>query len=109
MSVLPAEWLVDVVVLRGGGRDPRGNPRPEQRIELAGVAVGWRSTADPVDRDDVTSDFAVLYDETGELDWLESDRVELPADNRGPRGVWQVDGRPKAWPVGWEVPLRRAT
>lgn len=105
---MPPEWQVDVEVRRGGGRDARGRPQPETVLQRTGVLVGWRSTADPVDRSDVTSDHAVLYDVGGGFTWHDGDRVVIPGDYAGPRGTWQVDGKPKAWPLGWEVPLRRA-
>jgi len=108
VSVFPDEWLADVVVLRGGGRDPRGNPQPETQHPISGVLVGWRATSDPVDRSDQTADYAVLYDQTGNFQWKGTDRVRIPNDFPGPRGVWQVDGQPKPWPLGWEIPLRRA-
>jgi hypothetical protein len=95
-------------VLRGGGRDSRGNPKPETVLHSGRVLIGWRSTAEPVDRSEVTSDQAVLYDMGRDFEWHGDDRVKIPNDYPGPRGTWQVDGQPKPWPLGWEVPLRRA-
>lgn len=109
MSDFPAEWQLTVVILRGGQRDPRGNPQPERKIPREAVLVGWRATSDPLDRSDQTSDYAVLYDQGGDgFRYVDSDRVEIPVNEIGPNGTWQVDGQPKAWPDGWEVPLRRA-
>lgn len=108
MSLLPGEWLTEVEQRRGGGRDARGHPKPETHRKVGPVAIGWRSTQDPVDRSDLTSDVAVLLDESGTTDWKPDDRIVIPTDYPGPHGTWQVEGQPKQWPVGWECALRRA-
>lgn len=108
MIEFPEDWATDAVVLRGGGRDPRGNPKPETRLPVSDLLVGWRATSDPVDRSEQTSDYAVAYDTAGEIDWKADDRVIIPDTFSGPRGTWQIDGQPKRWPLGWELPLRRA-
>lgn len=104
----PADWTTTVTVKRGGGKDRKGNPQPETELKAGPVLVGWRATADPVDRADLTTDLAVLYDETGTTVYERSDRVVIPDTHAGPTGTWQVDGTPKNWPMGWEVPLRKA-
>lgn len=101
-------WTTPVTVHRGGGRDARGNPKPETLIPVPFLLIGWRSTSDPIDRGEVTSDFAIAYDEADQLDWNGADRIEIQADYAGPVGMWQVDGQPKRWPLGWEIPLRKA-
>jgi hypothetical protein len=108
VSGFPAGWQTPVTLLRGGGRDREGNPKAEERSDTPPVLVGWRSTSDPVDRSEATEDYAVLYDDSFEIAWTPTDRVEIP-DGPWPSGTWQVDGRPKPWPLGWEVPLRRAS
>lgn len=108
MSALPGEWLTSVVQRRGGGRDSRGNPKTETERSVGPVAVGWRTSSDPVDRAELTTDSAVLYDQSGTTDWEGSDRVVIPADYPGPTGTWQVEGQPKRWPLGYECALRRA-
>jgi hypothetical protein len=100
----PKSWRVDVVVLRGGGRDAKGNPLPEVEIPRPGVLVGARSTAEPLERSDVTDNKAVLYDGDAAFRYLSTDRVRVPAGSRM-AGTWSVDGRPSEWPYGSEVGL----
>lgn len=103
VSRFPAFWRVDVTVIRGGGRDDRGDPLPVVELPVAGCLVGPRSTSEPVDRADLVDASAVLYrDPQPSFVFLSTDRV------RTPDGVeWMVDGDPKVWPMGVEVPLRR--
>lgn len=105
----PPEWQTMVTVKRGGARDRKGVAQPETSIAAGPVLVGWRATDDPVDRADLTADTAVLYDRTGTTAYQPSDRIVIPDDFPGPTGTWQVDGTPKRWPSGYEVPLRKAT
>lgn len=108
LRFLPRSWKTDVVILRGGGRDPKGNPLPVVEIPATGCLVGARSSAEPVDRSEVTDGKAVLYREFEKDDivFLHSDRVRVPAGSRM-AGDWSVDGRPGEWPFGWEVGLVR--
>ena len=104
----PAEWLCDVVVLRGGGRDSRGNPAPVTEVPVTDCLVGARATMDPLSRGDLTTADAVLYRDLGDgVTFLPTDRVRVPEGTWLSAGVWAVDGEPKAWPLGWEVPLRK--
>ncbi|AYN59007.1 head-to-tail stopper [Arthrobacter phage Ryan] len=107
----PTDWAaadgrVDVIVLRGGGRDSRGNPLPVQEIPRARVTVGPRSTQDPLDRSDVTSSTAVLYDEDTTFRYLPKDRIRVP-EGALMAGEWSVEGRPGEWPMGSEVGLTK--
>lgn len=106
LRMFPKSWLVDVVVLRGGGRDAKGNPLPVSEIPVTGCLVAPRATADPVDRSDVTDGKAVLYRDPG-FRFLPSDRIRIP-DGSLMAGQWSVDGRPGEWPYGSEVGLVRA-
>lgn len=99
----PAEWLTDVVVLRGGGRDAKGNPLPVTEILVADCLVGQRSTSDPVDRSDVVDGKAILYRDKG-FEFLSTDVIKVP-DSHRMGGRWSVDGRPAEWPTGSEVGL----
>jgi len=99
----PKSWRTDVTVIRGGGRDAKGNPLPSQEIPLRDCLIGARATSDPVDRSDVTSSTAVLYRDPG-FTFLPADRIRVPAGARM-AGLWSVDGRPAEWPDGWEVGL----
>ncbi|WNM72232.1 head-to-tail stopper [Arthrobacter phage Gusanita] len=101
-----ADWHVDVIVLRGGGRDARGNPLPVVEIPRSGVTVGPRSTQDPLDRSDVTSATAVLYDEDTTFRYLPKDRIRVP-EGALMAGEWSVEGRPGEWPMGSEVGLTK--
>jgi hypothetical protein len=103
---LPSSWLTSVTVLRGGGRDAKGNPLPTQEITVTRCLVGPRSTADPVDRSDVTDGKAILYRGPG-FTFMSTDRIVVP-DGARMAGVWSVDGRPAEWPYGSEVGLVRA-
>jgi hypothetical protein len=106
VSQFPKSWRTDVVVLRGGGRDPKGNPLPAQEIPVTDCIVGPRATADPLDRSDVVSSTAVLYRDHHDdgFGFLPSDRIRVPAGKRM-AGTWSIDGRPGEWPLGWEVAL----
>src|SRR5690625_7796417 len=42
----PKDWLTDVIVLRGGGHDPRGNPLPTEEIPLADCLIVPRATSE---------------------------------------------------------------
>ena len=105
VSRFPTTWRTTVTVTRQG-RDQKGNPLPPTSHTVADCMAGWRATTDPVDRADLTSDDAVLYVDDPLADIAEGDRISVPA---GPwaSGVWFVDGSPKRWPLGLEVPLRK--
>src|SRR5689334_5796644 len=102
----PKSWLVDVTVLRGGGRDAKGNPLPVTELSVSGCLIGARSTADPVDRSDVVDGKAVLYRGPG-FRFLSTDRIRVP-NGALMAGEWSVEGRPAEWPFGSEVGLVRA-
>lgn len=103
VSGFPKSWRVDVTVIRGGGRDDRGNPLPVTEIPVSGCLVGPRATSEPVDRTDLVSSDAVLYrDPDPAFTFLSTDRVRTPDGV-----VWSVEGSPKVWPMGVEVPLKR--
>jgi hypothetical protein len=103
VAMFPREWRTDVTVLRGGGRDAKGNPLPAQEIPVRNCAVGARATSDPLDRSDVVSSTAVLYRDPG-FTFLPADRIRVP-DGALMSGTWAVDGRPNEWPLGSEVGL----
>lgn len=103
VSRFPAAWRTDVTVLRGGGKDPKGNPLPVTEITVTDCILGARSTSDPVDHSEVVSSTAVLYRDPG-FTFLPADRIRVPVGARM-AGTWQVDGRPGEWPYGWEIGL----
>lgn len=102
----PAEWLATVTLIRGGGRDARGNPLPSTELELEGCLLAARSTSEPVDRSDLTEAKGVLY-RRRTFTFLSTDRVRVPQGSLLSAGVWAVDGEPSTWPAGVEVPLRK--
>ena len=104
LAAFPRSWVADVIVLRGGGRDSKGNPLPSQEIPRKGVLIGARSTSDPVDHSDVVDNKAVLYDDDTTFKYHASDIIRVPESSRM-SGSWMVDGRPAEWPYGWEVGL----
>jgi len=106
LKMLPKSWLTDVTVLRGGGRDAKGNPLPVVEIAVTGCAIAPRATADPVDRADIVDSSAVLYRGPG-FTFMPSDRIRSATGKRM-AGEWSVDGRPSEWPFGSEVGLVRA-
>jgi len=106
MTMLEAEGTT-VVVLRGGGRDHRGNPKPVEEIDLPGCLPAARATEDPTDRADLTRSQGVLYRRSLDFDFHSTDRIRIPEGTWLTAGEWAVDGDPKRWPSGWEVPLRR--
>lgn len=106
LRMVPKSWLTDVIVLRGGGRDAKGNPLPITELPVSGCLIGARSTADPVDRSDVVDGKAVLYRGPG-FRFLSTDRIRVPSGALM-AGEWSVEGRPGEWPFGSEVGLVRA-
>lgn len=108
VGMFPKAWRVDVVVLRGGGRDAKGNPLPVSEIPVADCLIAPRATAEPLDRSDVVGSTAVLYrDPDPDFSFLPADRIRVPAGARM-AGEWSVDGLPGEWIPGDEVGLRRA-
>jgi hypothetical protein len=104
--MFPKSWLVDVIVLRGGGRDAKGNPLPVVELPVTKCLIGPRATAEPVDRSEVTDGKAVLYRGPG-FTFYSTDRIRIPAGALM-AGDWSVEGRPAEWPYGSEVGLVRA-
>ncbi|WP_138443523.1 hypothetical protein [Sinomonas susongensis] len=108
VSRFPKSWRTDIVVLRGGGRDAKGNPLPVQEIPVTDCLLAPRGTAEPLDRTNGFDSSAVLYhDPDPGLVFLASDRIKVPEGARM-AGTWSVTGRPGEWPHGWEVGLERA-
>ena len=104
----PRKWRTDVVVLRGGGRDSKGNPLPVTEVPLTDCIVAPRATSEPTDRADLISSTAVLYrDPDPNFHFLPKDRVRVPVTARM-AGEWAVDGLPGEWPLGDEVALVRS-
>jgi len=104
-SFLPDEWNVDVIVIRAGGRDSRGNPLPGQEIPVTGCQITPRSTSEPQGRTDLVDSSAVLIRDG--FTFLSTDRIRVPAGQLM-AGEWSVDGRPGEWPGSSEVALKRA-
>lgn len=94
-----------MVVLRGGGRDPLGNPKPVEEIPVEDCLIAPRSTAEPLDRSDTAEAEPSLYHDS--FGFRSTDQIRVP-DGARMAGLWAVDGIPGAWPFGVEVPLRRA-
>ena len=108
VKMYPKAWRTDVIVIRGGGRDNKGNPLPTQEIPVRDCLVGARATAEPLDHSDVVDSKAVLYrDLDPGFSFLSTDRVRIPA-GKNMAGDWSVEGRPGEWPLGVEVGLVRA-
>jgi hypothetical protein len=108
VSRFPAYWLTDVTVIRGGGRDAKGNPLPATEHTVSRCLLAPRATSEPLDRTDGFDSAAVLYhDPEPGVVFLASDRIRVP-DGHRMAGEWSVVGRPGEWPYGWEVGLERA-
>lgn len=104
LTHFPPDWKTDVEVSRAG-RDRKGNPLPPTTHIVADCLVGWRSTVDPVDRADLSSDNAVIAAQVGS-DFRNGDHVTIP-DGPWPSGEWIVDGSPRPTPLGMEIQIRR--
>lgn len=102
----PKSWRTDVTVVRSGGRDSFGKPKPVQEFLRRDVLIAPRATSDPIDRSDVTESSVVLYDGDTSFIYYSTDRVRVPAGARM-AGEWAVDGRPAEWPQGTELGLVR--
>ena len=102
--MMPRSWRTSATVVRSGGTDNRGNPRPPTELHRPDVLMAARATDDPVDRSDVTDGRAVLYDADLEFKYATTDTIVIPEGSRM-AGRWKVDGRPSAWPFGWEIGL----
>lgn len=102
-DVMASMWGVDVTVLRGGGRDRLGDPRPVTRHHVGQclLAPGEARESDEYDELPVTR--ARLFRANRDFDFERGDRVEVSGDP----GVWDVDGVPAVWPVGVVVSLKR--
>lgn len=99
-------WRTDVMVLRGGERDSKGNPRPVSELPVLGCLVAARASTEPLDRSNGTDGKAVLLDDSG-FRFLHTDRIRVPVGHLM-AGEWSVDGRPGEWPKGTELALVRA-
>lgn len=110
MSVLdafPLSWRTDVTVLRGGGRDVKGNPQPATETPVEGCLIGPRATTEPTEFSDIVDSTAVLYRSIDDgFSFLPTDRIVVPEGSRM-SGEWSVDGVPSEWPMGVEVGLKR--
>jgi len=103
--MFPKAWRVDVIVLRGGGRDAKGNPMPPEEIQLVDCLVGPRMSVDPRTASDVPDSDVYLYrNPDPDFRFQSTDRIRIPAGKRM-AGDWAVNGRPAEWPIGVEVGL----
>lgn len=106
---------VTVTVLRSGGRDSRGNPRPDIEHRLDDWAVAPRSSDEATDRADTAITGAVARgpynDQYTAIGGLRStDRLRVPTTHPM-AGTWQVDGEPGPWRSpfsGWTPGVRVA-
>jgi len=106
VSRFPAEWRTDVVVLRGGGRDPKGNPLPVREIPLKDCLIGPRTTGEPTDGSNLTSSEMSIYrDPDPSFRFQPSDRIRVPEGALN-AGEWSGDGRPQEFPLGVEFPIK---
>lgn len=102
------KYRITVTVLRGGGRDDRGNPLPTTEIPVDGCLWAPRGTSEPNDFSDIPASRSVLYRSIHDgFRFHSTDQVVIPEDERG-AGRWSVAGQPSEWPSGVEVPLERA-
>ena len=106
VRMFPADWLTDVIVLRGGGTDRRGNPLPVVEIEVNNCLIGPRNTAESDNFTMVVSTEMALYrDPDPEFRFHSTDRIRVP-DGQRMAEEWAVDGRPLEYPLGVHVPIR---
>lgn len=100
----PEEWLSDVSVVRSGGRDTKGNPRPDAVFPRMGIAIVPGGSAEAGERSNATENKAVLYDGDPSFTYQSTDRIRVPAGDRM-AGDWSIVGRPNEWPGFTEVVL----
>lgn len=98
----PPEWLIDVVVHRGGGRNTDGTLNSAVQLPLSGVLFAPNSDGEPSEHSEQTAASPALYFDTDSFVFVSTDRVELP-DGR----VYAVDGDPEVWPLDGVVNLRK--
>ena len=111
--VMPAHFWVTVQVIRGGGRDRMGAFTPGETIDVPQkclIAPGGTGDAQgPATREASSSPTLYLPHLAGGRTvfvFEPGDTIVVP-EGQWMSGSWQVDGRPKNWPVGWEVRLRQ--
>lgn len=102
----PSDWRCTITVRRGGGRNADGDPVPGSEHTIPDCLVGSRSTKEPVDRSDLTESTAVAF-APPRADVVSTDTITVPAGHFM-AGEYVVDGDPGFWPLGTEIPLRRA-
>lgn len=106
VNSFPADWRTDVVVLRSGGRDAKGNPLPVEEIPVKDCLIGPRNTSESNDFSMVAStEMAIYRDPDPVFSFHATDRIRVPEGQRM-AGVWAVDGRPLEYPLGVHVPIR---
>lgn len=105
-AMFPASWRCDVIVHRTGGRNSDGDPVPSSDHIIGDCLVGRRSTSDPIDRSELTDTSAVMYAPAA-ADIKSTDTITVPASH-WMAGEYAVDGDPGFWPLGTEVPLKKA-
>jgi hypothetical protein len=102
----PRSWRTSVTISRGG-LDRHGDQiAPDEVIEVDDVIIGWGETAD-VPRSDTPEDVAVMYLPINVPDLWATDLVDVPLDNEGPSGLFQVVGTPRRFPLGVQIALRK--
>jgi len=97
----PKSWRVDVVVLRSGGRDANGDPRPEVSMPVKDCLIGPRTTRETGKSSDTVETALSLYrDPDPDFAFQSTDRIRTPSGEE-----YQVEGKPIVTPLGVEVPL----
>lgn len=106
LDFVPEDWKTDIIVLRGGGRDSRGNPITPEEIPRKKVLIAPRTTDEPQDWSEVTQGTMGLFDQDrGDgFHYKTTDIIRVPEGARM-AGDWAIAGRPGEWPLGVEVPL----
>lgn len=79
-----------VIVHRGGGRDPRGNPLPTAQHDIWVYTVSPRSSEEKTPRSDAPLTAAVLRG-PWPLDLVSTDKVEVP-QGHPQAGMWAING-----------------
>lgn len=103
----PKSWRTSVMVRRSGGRDRRGNPQPEQAVEVHDCLIAADTSSEGDGFDDSVQSRATLYrDPDPGFKFQPTDRIVVPEGQRM-AGAWQVSGEPAEWPLGVAVPLKR--
>lgn len=106
VEAFPADWRVEVVVIRRGGRNSQGDLQPETRIPVPDCVIAPKSSEQSAKASDASTSEVYLYrDPDPGFAFASTDQILVPQGSLM-AGLWNVDGRPMETPLGVEVKLK---